>query len=304
MVSIYFPSTELSSANAYSIHMLLSPFRRPRRLCRGWFRLVIILLATTLSVDFIFTIFINAPPTRLPPSATNIPPAYKERIFIASIHWNNEFIIRSHWSNAVLELVKHFGADNIYISIMESGSWDDTKGALRDLDRQLEILGVERSIEMFETTHEDEIARTPGPFEEGWIWTSRSRNELRRIPYLAGIRNKVTEKLLLLAQRTEGHGNRTFDRILWLNDVIFTVFLPLLVLISSVYSVLILIPMLRPKTSLLCLPREMATTLQLVHSTSQNLLYTTIPLLSGISQAQKQLLKPGHSSSQLNLGMP
>lgn len=138
------------------------------------------------------------------------------------MHWNNELIIRSSWSAAVLDLVKHFGPENVYISVMESGSWDNTKGALKELDLQLEDLGVERSIEMYESTHEDEIERIPNPHEEGWIWTSRGRKELRRIPYLAGIRNKVMNKLQQLAERTDGQ-RRRFDKILWLNDVIFTV---------------------------------------------------------------------------------
>ncbi|RDL36723.1 uncharacterized protein BP5553_06075 [Venustampulla echinocandica] len=138
------------------------------------------------------------------------------------MHWNNERIIRDHWSAAVLDLVTHFGPENVYISIVEGGSWDDTKGALRELDLDLERMGVERGIEMFNATHKDEIERTRDPAEEGWIWTSRGRKELRRIPYLAGIRNRVMDKLRYLAERTDGRGKLHFDKILWLNDVIFT----------------------------------------------------------------------------------
>ncbi|KAM3085729.1 hypothetical protein ACMFMG_002794 [Clarireedia jacksonii] len=148
--------------------------------------------------------------------------ARNERIFIASMHWNNELIIRSHWGAAVLDLVRYFGVENVYISIVESGSWDDTKGALRDLDAELEKLGVERSIELLESTHRDEVIRIPELNEEGWILTSRNRKEMRRIPYLAKIRNRVMEKLEHLAERTDGQGKRSFDKVLWLNDVIFT----------------------------------------------------------------------------------
>lgn len=217
-------------ANAISIHMLMSPFRRPGHLRRTWLRLAVLFLLIVLSVDFVLTIVSNIPSRRVPPiaiSPTNLSTIRNDRIFIASMHWNNEFVIRSHWSAAVLDLVRHFGADNVYISISESGSWDNTKGALRDLDLQLGELGVERSIEMLETTHKDEIEHIPGPHEDGWIWTSRSRKELRRIPYLARIRNQVMEKLNQLADRSNGQGGRTFDKILWLNDVIFTVLLHL-----------------------------------------------------------------------------
>ena len=123
-----------------------------------------------------------------------------------------------------MDLVRHFGAENIYNAMIGSGSWDDTKGALRDLDTKLEELGVERSIQMSEVTHKDEVERTPGQYDNGWIRTSSGRKELRRIPYLAGIRNKVMEKLKQLEERTDGLGKRSFDKILWLNDVIFTVF--------------------------------------------------------------------------------
>ncbi|KAH9222796.1 glycosyltransferase family 69 protein [Leptodontidium sp. 2 PMI_412] len=203
--------------------MLSSPFHRSGRLRRQCVRLVILLLFVVLSFDFILTITVNHPLIRVSPSmisSTSL--SHKDRIFIASMHWNNELIIRSHWSAALLDLVRHFGAENVYISIIEGGSWDDTKGALRDLDLELEKLGVERSIEMHESTHKDEIERIPGLYEEGWIWTSRDKKELRRIPYLAGIRNQVMDKLRHLAERTGGQGKRSFDKILWLNDVIFT----------------------------------------------------------------------------------
>jgi len=76
----------------------------------------------------------------------------------------------------------------VNISIIESGSWGDTKGALGEL-------GVEKSIEMRNSTHEDEDSRVPEPEEQGWIWTSRGRKELGRIPYLAGLRNQAMGKL-------------------------------------------------------------------------------------------------------------
>ncbi|RFU33789.1 hypothetical protein B7463_g2534, partial [Scytalidium lignicola] len=202
--------------------MLLTPFRRPRRLRRSWLRLVILFLIIVLSFDLIVTILYTAPVTRVVPIPSDTSLTRKDRIFIASMHWNNEQIIRSHWSAAVLDLVKYFGADNVYISIIEGGSWDDTRGALQELDRKLEALGVERSIEFTSKTHKNEIERQPGPDEEGWIWTSRNKKELRRIPYLADIRNQVMEKLNQLSEQNNGQEERQFDKILWLNDVIFT----------------------------------------------------------------------------------
>jgi hypothetical protein len=122
-----------------------------------------------------------------------------QKIFIASIHWNNEAVLRSHWIPAVLGLVEHFGKENVYVSVQESGSWDDSKGALRELDHSLEQAGVRRKIILDATTHEDEIKKSPA--DSGWIQTSRSAKELRRIPYLSKLRNLVLEPLHLVLER-------------------------------------------------------------------------------------------------------
>ena len=87
---------------------------------------------------------------------------------------------------------------------------------MRDLDARLDALGAPRNITLSDVTHEDEINAQPA--EEGWIETSRGRKELRRIPYLARLRNWSLSILEDLAR--EGV---TFDTILFLNDVVFTV---------------------------------------------------------------------------------
>ena len=138
-----------------------------------------------------------------------------EKIYIASIHWNNEAILRSHWVSAVIDLAKEMGQDNVFVSIQESGSWDDSKGALKILDMELEKAGIRREIILDPTTHEDEIGKPPA--ESGWIWTPREKMELRRIPYLARLRNLVLEPLHTMRESGE-----VFDKILFLNDVVFT----------------------------------------------------------------------------------
>lgn len=137
-----------------------------------------------------------------------------QKIFIASIHWNNEPILRSNWSLAVLDLVAYFGPENVYVSIYESGSWDDSKEALRLLDNDLETKGVRRTVKLNETTHADELKK---PATDGWIQTPRGKKELRRIPYLSKLRNLALEPLNNL-----GDGMK-FDKVLFLNDVVFTV---------------------------------------------------------------------------------
>lgn len=138
------------------------------------------------------------------------------RIFIASLHWNNEAILRSDWNDAVVQLVSTLGPDNVFVSVYESGSWDDSKGALRDLDARLNALGAPRNITLSDVTHQDEISATPA--EKDWIDTPRGRRELRRIPYLARLRNWSLSILEDLSRQ-----GVVFDTILFLNDVVFTV---------------------------------------------------------------------------------
>ena len=138
------------------------------------------------------------------------------RVYIAALHWNSEQILRSHWNDAVVALAYALGPENVFVTVYESGSWDDSKGALRELDAALDGLGVRHNITTSDVTHED-VMSTIGA-GAGWIRTPRGRTELRRIPYLAQLRNWVLEPLQALA-----HGGERFDVVLFLNDVVFTV---------------------------------------------------------------------------------
>lgn len=138
------------------------------------------------------------------------------RIYVASLHWNNEDILRSEWNRAVLDLVKTFGPNNVFVSVYESGSWDDTKGALRELDEELEKMGVARKIVLDQETHLDLITQPPA--DEGWITIPDGSRMPRRIPYLSKLRNLSLQPLLELAEN-----GTTFDQVLFLGDVVFTV---------------------------------------------------------------------------------
>ena len=143
-------------------------------------------------------------------------PLKKERIFVASIHWNNERVLREHWVPALVQLATTLGPGNVYVSVQQSGSWDDSKGALRLLDQSLDEIGVRRRIILDETTHKEEVNQIPG--ESGWTRTPSGRTELRRIPYLARLRNIVLDPLVALEEAGEH-----FDKVLFINDVVFTV---------------------------------------------------------------------------------
>ena len=138
------------------------------------------------------------------------------KVFIVSIQRNSASILESHWKKALVNLVKALGPQNAAVCIYESDSWDRTKELLQDLDQLLGELKVNRTVLTSDRTHADDIAEPR--HEEGWIKTPKGEEELRRIPWLAGIRNKSLEPLRSLL----ASGAR-FDKILFLDDFAFTV---------------------------------------------------------------------------------
>lgn len=131
-------------------------------------------------------------------------------------------MLRLYWNSALLHLVESLGPQNVYVSILESGSQEDTKGALRELEGRLNELGVQNKIVLGIDAEEQAEVLKNVPEEgerKGWIFTARGERgwELRRIPYLAELRNRVMETLLKEARDTR------FDKVLWINDVVFTV---------------------------------------------------------------------------------
>lgn len=195
------------------------------RSCRRRFlrpRMFLLMFALTLCFDAYSILSYHPTPVRtstLPPHLAN------EKIFIASIARNSEYMLRLYWSGALLKLVTHLGPQNVFVSIYESGSQEDTKGALRDLEASLNELGVENRIvlgmDVKEQIAQVASANVPGPDQDrtGWIFTGRNVTgwEMRRIPYLANARNKAMEPLAEMESR------RRFDRVLWINDIVFTV---------------------------------------------------------------------------------
>jgi hypothetical protein len=190
--------------------MLRLPFRRASK---GRYLRYMSLLGLVFLLADIYALWKVGRP-RIPASASRL---NQEKVFIASTHWNNEDILRSHWNKAVLQVAEALGTENVYISVYESGSWDNSKGALRELGRDLDKLNVNNTIILDVTTHKEEVAQTPAP--SGWIETLRGeKKELRRIPYLSRLRNLSLKPLEELQSK-----GLVFDKVLFINDVVFTV---------------------------------------------------------------------------------
>ena len=192
----------------------MSNFRRISR-SRIW-RGALLLLGVVLIADFIKLSWSGS--IRRQNNSVGIP-SPTPSVYIASIFWNSAYILHTSWKSAILDLAEELGPANVYISIYESGSWDESKQMLRQLQNVLITRGIRHCIVLDETSHEDDIARPPAA--EGWINTSRGMTELRRIPYLSRLRNKTLEPLAELAAN-----GTTFDKVLFLNDVAFTVVAP------------------------------------------------------------------------------
>ncbi|CAG8953785.1 hypothetical protein HYFRA_00006677, partial [Hymenoscyphus fraxineus] len=83
----------------------------------------------------------------------------------------------------------------------------------------LDAIGVQNRIQLGETVQEQiwGIEHPPAGEKRGWVETGRGETgwEKRRISALAETRNKAMEPLV-------NDESRQWDRVLWINDVIFT----------------------------------------------------------------------------------
>lgn len=195
-----------------------------RRLRRAYLRPILYVLGALFLIDAIHVI--NSRPDTHRSALkrrTYAPGVNNTSVFIVSVHRNTEVIQRSSWNEAVLELVDYLGAENVHFSAVESGSQEGTKDALLELQSGLDERGATSDISLGMTVWEqlDEIDARPPPDvrEPGWVWnTAEDQWELRRIPYLSRVRNQAMEPL----RRLQREGRR-FDKVLWLNDVVFNV---------------------------------------------------------------------------------
>jgi hypothetical protein len=152
-------------------------------------------------------------------------PIRGEKIYIQAQFWTSAVSLYNGWSDTLLQLCQILGPDNVFVSIVESGSLDNTKEFLQYLEYKLGEADVERSIQMSNWSHADELNRTN---EEGVLhfpqYAGQDANdgkrrewEVRRIPFLARERNRGLEPLVEM-----GRQGRRFDKILVLNDVLYT----------------------------------------------------------------------------------
>lgn len=142
------------------------------------------------------------------------------RVFIAANHYDSERVLEAYWIPAVLALIRALGRENVFVSIAASKSSDNTLSVLAHFDQLLGSMGVDRRIKLEEETHEKLVANRPEEGDKGWVLTPVGNHQWRRIPFLAGVRNRVLEPL---ADSRVVNATSGFDKVLFLNDIVFTV---------------------------------------------------------------------------------
>lgn len=195
--------------------LVLRRLARKGRLWRS-VRLCIAVIIIVACLDLFRELLCSRPPPSPKASAQDL--GHINSIYIASIQYNSEGILTASWISSLLRLIEELQRVNItvYVSIYESGSVDGTKTALSGLKTFLQTLGIDHEIRLDTETHalaiEKSLASSTG------LLDTLYGKELRRIVYLADVRNRALKPLDALSK-----AGVKFDKLLYLNDVVFSV---------------------------------------------------------------------------------
>ncbi|KAF8432713.1 cryptococcal mannosyltransferase 1-domain-containing protein [Boletus edulis BED1] len=119
--------------------------------------------------------------------------ANQEKVFIGAMFYNNQDVI-PYWSNSIIKAIHYLGADNVFVSIVESESDDQSPALLQQLDDRLETMRVQRRI----LTNDTAVTK---PHD---LWGNY------RIDFLSALRNRVLEPLV---------ENGGYDKVIFSNDI-------------------------------------------------------------------------------------
>ncbi len=192
--------------------------RRLARNGRLW-RSVRLCIAASIIVaclDLFRELLRSHPPPSPKASAQDL--SHINSVYIASIQYNSEGVLTAGWIPSLLQLIEELQVVNItvFVSIYESGSVDGTKTALSGLEDSLKTLGVDHEIHLDTETHALAIEKSVSS-SKGLLHTLYGK-ELRRIVYLADVRNRALKPLEAFSK-----AGVKFDKLLYLNDVFFSV---------------------------------------------------------------------------------
>jgi hypothetical protein len=209
------PAVRLARGNVFS---LIRSLRRRRG--RTMLVLFLALAYILIILPFSFRRSQRAEVAAYDASISHLPPP---RVFVAAMLANCAPLLTDYWIPSLFALIDKLGYRNVYISIVENGSVDDTRKTLLDMERILTQRQVPYTIRYEESFRDGRTFTDNGLLhrllgQEGtgdnWMMTSSGWFP-RRINYLSQLRNMVLEPLTTSSQ--------AFDKILFLNDVIFSV---------------------------------------------------------------------------------
>ncbi|PVU89894.1 hypothetical protein BB559_004881 [Furculomyces boomerangus] len=123
----------------------------------------------------------------------DVQPVGNQYFFAMNLYNNQELI--PHILQELLRLFEYLGPQNIYFSLYENGSTDSSKYILSMFKVTLDRLEIRNTIV---------------------VDKKRKPKNAHRIEYLAKARNKALESL-----ETESSNGRTYDKIVFINDVVF-----------------------------------------------------------------------------------
>ncbi|KAL8987443.1 MAG: hypothetical protein Q9177_003348 [Variospora cf. flavescens] len=188
--------------------MFLVSRRRPRIIRYFLFAVVIVPI-----LDFLWSYQSAYPLVHFTASAQHV--KNTRSVFIASSVWNSGSLLQDHWIPSLLQVAGDLKAANIsvFISIYENGSWDSTKSVLKQLKQTLEGKGIPHEIVIDDISHNEIIGKNAS--SAGWLSTAHGK-EMRRIPYLATVRNEALKPLRSLTD-----SGTSFDKLVFINDVVF-----------------------------------------------------------------------------------
>ncbi|KAH0835031.1 mannosyltransferase 1 [Lanmaoa asiatica] len=107
--------------------------------------------------------------------------------------YDNEQVI-PYWSDSLIRAIHYLGVDNVFVSILESGSNDQSPALLRKLDDRLDAMNVSRRI-----LTQDKAVTKPDDMSGN-----------NRIYFLSALRNRALEPLV------EQGG---YDKVVFSNDI-------------------------------------------------------------------------------------
>ncbi|KAJ9261804.1 CAZyme family GT69 [Paecilomyces variotii] len=126
-----------------------------------------------------------------------------EKVFIAaSIYDKGGDLARGQWGKGILDLIDLLGEDNVFLSIYENDSGEEGQAALQELQEKVRS---KKSIVFEEHLNLSEIPHVTLP---------DGSQRIKRIAYLAEVRNRALRPL-------DQHPEIEYDRLLYLNDVVF-----------------------------------------------------------------------------------